>query len=265
MPAPDWARALAEEAIRERDCEPSALYPPTPREEDASLDDLPYWLRAAERFIEAVTNGWVHKRDWTYWCRIFERTPCVNAHFAALLPRVLEARRLRRDNARIEATQRSKLELAKAVPAVPPDARANGCFLAPSGGGKTTTLVSLLIGPYARVFDAVHVFSPSVDIDSAWDPMRDFAKGLKESSFHPEWDEPALLDKLAKQKQLVKEKKSAKSTKPLPQALIVVDDYADRWDIIRNAQNVLTTVGGTLAAAAGSRARSSQRSARSRA
>jgi hypothetical protein len=110
MPAPEWARAVASESIRERDCEPCALYPPTPREEDSSLDDLLYWLRAAERFIQAVTNGWVHKRDWTYWCRIFERIPCVNAHFAALLPRALEARRLRREHARAEAAQRGKLE-----------------------------------------------------------------------------------------------------------------------------------------------------------
>jgi hypothetical protein len=72
--------------------------------------------------------------------------------------------------------------------------------------------VSLLIGPYAREFDAVHVCSPSVDIDSAWDPVRDFAKGLKESSFHSEWDEPVLLEILAKQKGLVKEKKTAMSS-----------------------------------------------------
>jgi hypothetical protein len=57
MPAPDWARALAEEAIRERDCEPSVLFPSTPRDEDGSRDELMYWLRAAERFLEAVTNG----------------------------------------------------------------------------------------------------------------------------------------------------------------------------------------------------------------
>ena len=119
---------------------------------------------------------------------------------------------------------------------------ANGCFLAPSGGGKTTTLVSLLLGPYAKVYDAVHVFSPSVDIDSAWDPVREFAKGLKESSFHSEWDEPALLEILAKQKALVKEKKTALSTKPLPQALVIIDDFADRYDVMKSAGNVLTTL-----------------------
>jgi hypothetical protein len=118
----------------------------------------------------------------------------------------------------------------KPSPPFPQTPGANGCFLAPSGGGKTTTLVLLLNGPYTRVFDAVHVLSPSVEIDSAWDPVREFAKGLKESSFHSEWDEAALLDTLAKQKQIVKEKKTAKSTKPLPSCLIVIDAFADRND-----------------------------------
>ena len=61
MPAPRWATTLATEAIRERDCEPSVVFPPTPREEDGSRDDLLYWLRAAERFLEAATNGWIDK------------------------------------------------------------------------------------------------------------------------------------------------------------------------------------------------------------
>ncbi len=44
----------------------------------------------------------------------------------------------------------------------------------------------MLIGVYAKVFEKVHVFSPSVDIDSAWDPVREFAKTIKASSFHSE-------------------------------------------------------------------------------
>jgi len=117
----------------------------------------------------------------------------------------------------------------------------SGVFLSPSGGGKTTTLISLLLGPYAKVFEEVHIFSPSVDIDSAWDTVREFAKGLKAASFHSEWDEPALLEVLDKQKKKIKEKKLTKTTHFLPQVLVVIDDFADRWDIMRNAQNILTT------------------------
>ena len=61
---------------------------------------------------------------------------------------------------------------------------ANGCFLAPSGMGKTTTLISMLLGPYRGVFDQIHVFSPSVDIDSARAPVKEFAQHLEGNSFH---------------------------------------------------------------------------------
>ena len=90
---------------------------------------------------------------------------------------------------------------------------ANGCFLAPSGQGKTTTLIAMLLGPYAKVFDEIHIFSPSVEIDSAWDPVREFAKGLKASSFHSEWDEKALNAIMDGQKAKIKELKAAKSSR----------------------------------------------------
>ena len=119
---------------------------------------------------------------------------------------------------------------------------ANGVFLAPSGMGKSSTLVSMLLGPYAKVFDEVHVFSPSVDIDSIWDPVREFAKGLKASSFHSEWDEKALVVILDGQKAKIKELKAAKSKKPLPQCLIIVDDHADNPHVMHSASNILTTL-----------------------
>ena len=118
----------------------------------------------------------------------------------------------------------------------------NGCFLAPSGQGKTTTLIAMLQGPYAKCFDEVHVFSPSVDVDSAWDPVREFAKGLKGSSFNREWDESALKEIMDRQKGQVEELKAAKSKKPLPQCLKIIDDFADRPDIMHSASNILTTL-----------------------
>ena len=119
---------------------------------------------------------------------------------------------------------------------------ANGCFLAPSGQGKTTTLIAMLLGPYAKIFDEIHIFSPSVEIDSAWDPVREFAKGLKASSFHSEWDEKALNANMDGQKAKIKELKAAKSKKPLPHILTIIDDYADRYDIMHSASNILTTL-----------------------
>jgi hypothetical protein len=48
--------------------------------------------------------------------------------------------------------------------------------------GKTTTLIAMLLGPYKGIFDQVHVFSPSVDIDSAWLPVKEMAGNLMEGS-----------------------------------------------------------------------------------
>ena len=72
-----------------------------------------------------------------------------------------------------EKTWNFKQPSSDVVPKLP---GANGCFLTPSGQGKTTTLIAMLLGPYAKCFGEVHVFSPSVEIDSAWDPVKDFAK-----------------------------------------------------------------------------------------
>ena len=103
----------------------------------------------------------------------------------------------------------------------------NGAFLAPSGAGKTTTLISMLLGPYNGIFDQVHVFSPSVDIDSAWLPVKERASSMEGSSFHSEWDEKALKHILDTQRDKIKTLKDAKSTKPLPQILTIIDDFAD--------------------------------------
>jgi hypothetical protein len=123
MSAPDWARAMADERLREKDCVPSALYPPTPRDEDGSRDDLLYWHSAVERFCDATANGWVHKNDWAFWRKVFESIPCVSVHFHVQLPIALRVRRTRREHARVEAAKRGQLDLAKAIPSGPPGAR----------------------------------------------------------------------------------------------------------------------------------------------
>ena len=118
---------------------------------------------------------------------------------------------------------------------------ANGCFLAPSGMGKTTTLISMLVGPYRGIFNEIHVFSPSVDIDSAWAPVKEFAQHLENSSFHSEWDEGALRDIMERQREKIKHLKDAKTKKNLPQVLTIIDDFADQG-FMHNASNILTTL-----------------------
>ena len=100
----------------------------------------------------------------------------------------------------------------------------------------------MLLGPYKKIYEGLYVFSPSVQIDSAWDPVKEFVKSLKYSGFYQEWDEKALAEILDTQRGKIKEMKDAKTTKPLSQILEIVDDMADRPDVTHNSGNVLTSL-----------------------
>ena len=76
------------------------------------------------------------------------------------------------------------------VPLVP----CTGIFLGPSKSGKTVALISLILEQYRGVFD----FSPSVNIDDGWIPVKKYIEGdlgvntEREQTYWDEWDEAAL-------------------------------------------------------------------------
>mgnify|MGYP000220188333 CR=1 FL=1 len=122
-----------------------------------------------------------------------------------------------------------------------PQCPTSAIMLAPSGQGKTSTIVSMILGPYRKIFSEIHIYSPSVHIDSSWEPVIEFAKGLESSSFNSEWDEDGLRELLDKQKADIKLLKDSKTEKPLPQILVIVDDWADT-PMLHNSTNILTTL-----------------------
>ena len=56
------------------------------------------------------------------------------------------------------------------VPLVP----CTGIFLGPSKSGKTVALISLILEQYKGVFERIYVFSPSVNIDDGWIPVKKY-------------------------------------------------------------------------------------------
>ena len=68
----------------------------------------------------------------------------------------------------------------------------------------------MLLGPYKKIYEGFYVFSPSVEIDSAWAPVKEFVKNLKHSGFYQEWDEKALVEILDTQRGKIMEQKDAK-------------------------------------------------------
>jgi hypothetical protein len=133
---------------------------------------------------------------------------------------------------------------AQPPPPFPKCPGANSAFCGPSGCGKTTVLTSMVQNPYKLCFRSIHVFSPSIFIDSAWNGVVKFAKTLDtddfKSSFHDEWDEAALIEIIAKQRERIRELKLTKTKKNLPQLLIICDDLADSG-IMHNNTGVLTS------------------------
>ena len=49
-----------------------------------------------------------------------------------------------------------------------------GIFLGPSKSGKTVALISLILEQYKGVFERIYVFSPSVNIDDGWIPVKKY-------------------------------------------------------------------------------------------
>ena len=44
--------------------------------------------------------------------------------------------------------------------------------LGPSGSGKTNLIVSLILDIYRDCFNRIYVFSPYIDVDSSWEPVK---------------------------------------------------------------------------------------------
>ena len=107
-----------------------------------------------------------------------------------------------------------------------------GLLLGPSGSGKTLALVDMLIRLYKGCWARIYVFSPSVDVDSAWLPVKKYVEETlgvdpkKEQCFYSEWDAGALKEIVDQQRKLIEYQKSQKNKK-LHGICIIVDDFAD--------------------------------------
>ena len=114
------------------------------------------------------------------------------------------------------------------VPLVP----CTGIFLGPSKSGKTVTLISLILEQYRGVFERIYIFSPSIDIDNGWIPVKKYIEqdlGVnteREQAYWDEWDEAALRRIIQQQRKITEASKKLEMKK-LYQVLIICDDLAD--------------------------------------
>ena len=134
-----------------------------------------------------------------------------------------------------------------------------GLLVNPSGGGKTTLMANMILNPdmYKGVFDRIYIFSPTIHLDSTWEPVKKYIYeelGHDDEKEGPacfeDFDVPALKKIIATQK-AIRQHLMEKYAKPhwrgpkkMPQVLIILDDWADRPDILqkRGGEDVLATL-----------------------
>ena len=107
-----------------------------------------------------------------------------------------------------------------------------GILLGPSKSGKTVALISMILEQYRGCFERIYVFSPSINVDDGWRPVKRYIEETmkvptdREQTYFEEWDEPALRQIIRQQRKITETSKQMK-LRSLYQILIVIDDFAD--------------------------------------
>ena len=65
-------------------------------------------------------------------------------------------------------------------------------ILGPSGSGKTVLLQSMILDIYRGCFSRIYVFSPSIDVDSTWNPVKEYIE--KKMKVKHSDEEPIFFD-----------------------------------------------------------------------
>ena len=120
------------------------------------------------------------------------------------------------------------------VPKVPFRAIITG----PSGSGKSVLLTNIILDIYKNVFSRVYIWSPSIEVDSIWLPVKKYIKQQmkvntdKEKCWFEEFNVEDLERVLDTQHKITEYSKKHKMKKLYP-ILLVLDDIADDPRIAR--------------------------------
>ena len=134
-------------------------------------------------------------------------------------------------------------------PAPYPPSQRSGAFIGPSGVGKTTTCIAMLMGPYKDVYSRVYIFSPSCapGIDPAWDAWRKHVRDYMrvpddEQTMWHTW-EPQIIERLIARHSKVNAHLKAQGAKKGYAINFTVDDWADQGEkVMHSSTNVLTSL-----------------------
>ena len=115
-------------------------------------------------------------------------------------------------------------------------------ILGPSGSGKTVLLANLILDVYRGCFSRIYIFSPSIDVDYTWNPVKEYIEkemkvkdSKEEPIFFNHYDPEALTDIIETQSKIIQYMKK-QGSKKLHQILVIIDDFADSVEFTRQSK-----------------------------
>ena len=110
----------------------------------------------------------------------------------------------------------------------------------PSGSGKSVLLQQLILDVYKGCFERIYIWSPSIDIDHVWDPVKKYIKkdqGVdtkKEKCFFSTYNPKELAEVMDRQFKIADWMKN--NSKHVFNILVIIDDFADEPAFTRNSK-----------------------------
>ena len=113
-------------------------------------------------------------------------------------------------------------------------------LVGPSGSGKPVLLTTMILGIHKGCFSRVYIWSPSVEVDSTWKPVKDYIRDHnkpngREIRYFDSYD-PAELEQVIKRQRKVIDCQREQKHNESYQILVVVDDFADDTNFTRKSQ-----------------------------
>ena len=109
---------------------------------------------------------------------------------------------------------------------------------APTASGKTMIILNLLLRYYKDMFARIWIFSPSIKLDPQYAPLRKALEKMSDQQKEPlmfEDLDQAVLGKLLDEQRTIVEECRKRKIKA-PQVCVILDDLADRGDILTKRQ-----------------------------
>ena len=133
------------------------------------------------------------------------------------------------------SVQQSKYEVCGKLPI-------RSVILGPSGSGKTVLLQNMILDIYRDCFSRIYVFSPSIEVDQTWAPVKSYiekhmkVKNTDEDPIYFDHYDPDALTRILDTQHKITNFLKKRGDKKLFQILIIIDDFADDPSFVRQSK-----------------------------